>query len=145
MGQAGSVLHRQDPFSADRVGTIDDERRSREENPGRRGRGRDVRPYGLDVFGSRGGGLVHDHQIRHPQVRLPGMVGQLVPGPVRIGDHDVEIGPEERQIVVPAIPHHDIAGLLGLTEDRLVVDAGEHDVPRRRCGSYSSRSSIVMS
>ena len=40
---------------------------------------------------------------------------------------DVEVRPVERQVVVPTVPEQDVALLLGLLEDRSVVDARVHD------------------
>ncbi|MET0715014.1 MAG: hypothetical protein ABWY57_08865 [Mycetocola sp.] len=50
-----------------------------------------------------------------------------MPGPEGIGHGDVEVRPVERQVVVPTFPEQDVALLLGLLEDRSVVDARVHD------------------
>ena len=71
------------------------------------------------------------------------MVGKLVPGPEGIGHGDVEVRPVERQVVVPTVPEKDVALLLGLLEDRAVVDARVYDRAGLDVRSYSSRSSIV--
>ena len=56
------------------------------------------------------------------------MVAQLVPGPVRVDDDDVHVGPDERRVVVAAVPHDHVRLLLGGLEDRRVVDAREDEV-----------------
>ena len=84
------------------------------------------------VDGSLLGGvdLVDDDHVGHAQVGLAGVVAPLVTGAERVGHDDVEVGAEERQVVVAAIPDDDVGLLLGLAQDGLVVDAGEDDAPR---------------
>ena len=52
-------------------------------------------------------------------------------GAVRIDEHEVEVGPDERRVVVAALPDDDVGLVLSQVEDLRVVDAGEDDVP---CG-----------
>ena len=51
-------------------------------------------------------------------------------GPKRIDDHYEQIRPEEREVVVSAVPDHDVGLLLRLLEDLAVVDTGVHDHPQ---------------
>ncbi len=55
------------------------------------------------------------------------MIGELVAGPVRVGDHNVQVRPQERQVVVAAVPENHIAVNLRPPQDLLVVDPREHD------------------
>ena len=71
--------------------------------------------------------LVDDDDVGHAEVRLARVVAQLVPGAKRVGDDNVQARPEERQVVVPAVPDHDVGLLLGLAQDLLVVDSRVHD------------------
>ena len=57
---------------------------------------------------------------------------ELVPGAEWVDDDDVEVGLEERQVVVAAVPDDHVALFLGPLEDRLVVDARVDDDPRAR-------------
>ena len=66
--------------------------------------------------------------MRHAQVRLAGVVAQLVSRPVRVDDDDVNVRLDERRVVVAAVPDDDVGFLLGGLEDRCVVDAGEDEV-----------------
>ena len=49
-------------------------------------------------------------------------------GPVRVDDDDVQVGPDERRVVVAAVPHDHVGLVLGGLQDRAVVDAGEDEV-----------------
>ena len=72
--------------------------------------------------------LVDDAHVRQAQVRLARVVAQLVTRPVRVDDGDVHVRPDERRVVVAAVPDDDVGLLLGGREDRGVVDAGEDEV-----------------
>ncbi len=50
-----------------------------------------------------------------------------MPGPVGVGDDDLEVGLVEGEVVVAAVPEDDVGFLLGLAEDGPVVDAGVDD------------------
>src|SRR3989304_1443796 len=63
--------------------------------------------------------------------RPAGEGGRLVAGPVRVGEDDLEVGPEEGQVVVAAVPEDDVGLALGRAQDALVVDAGEDEVAGR--------------
>ena len=64
-----------------------------------------------------------------PHIGLARVVAQLVSRPVGVGDHDQVVGPEERQIVVAAVPEHDVGLLLAALQDRAVVHPGVNHVP----------------
>jgi len=65
------------------------------------------------------------------QVGLQGMVGGLVPGPVRVRDHDLQPRAEERQVVDAAVPDDHLHLPLGFGQDRDVVDTDVHHAARR--------------
>src|SRR2546430_13935517 len=65
---------------------------------------------------------VDDADVGHAQVRLAGVVAQLVAGAVRIDDDDVQVRLDERRVVVTAVPQHDIRLFLGRAQDPLVVE-----------------------
>ena len=94
----------------------------------------------LDALRRGGVHLVHDADVGHAEVRLAGVVAQLVPGAVRVDDDDEEVGPEERRVVVAAVPEDHVGLLLGLREDAPVVDAGEDEVAPRRCAARTPRA-----
>ena len=48
--------------------------------------------------------------------------------PQCIGQGDVQIGPDEREIIVAAIPQDDVGFLLCRAEDVGVIDAGEDEI-----------------
>jgi len=54
------------------------------------------------------------------------VVAQLVAGPQRVGHGDVQVGREEREVVVAAVPDDDVGLGLGAIQDGAVVDAGVH-------------------
>ena len=72
--------------------------------------------------------LVHDADVGHAQVGLARVVARLVPRPVRVDDDEVQVRPDERRVVVAAVPEDHVGLLLGRVEDRRVVDPGEDDV-----------------
>jgi hypothetical protein len=53
-----------------------------------------------------------------------------VADPQRVGDHDVQVGPVERQVVVAAVPQQDVGLGLGPLQDGVVVDPGVDDRAR---------------
>ncbi len=60
------------------------------------------------------------------------MMGRDLAGAQRVGDRDVEVGPDEGKVVVPAVPDDDVGFPLGRREDRGIVDACEHQVAERK-------------
>ncbi len=68
------------------------------------------------------------------EVGFAGVVGRLVTGPVRVGHHDLEVGPVEGQVVVAAIPEDDVGLFLGLGQDRAIVHSGIDDAARHDVG-----------
>src|SRR5205085_7223872 len=87
--------------------------------------------HGVDSLLRGAVDLVHDAYVRHTQVRLTRVVPQLVSGTMWIDDDDVQIRFDERRVVVAAVPEDDIRLALGCTQDALVVDPGEDEVPLR--------------
>jgi hypothetical protein len=53
---------------------------------------------------------------------------------MRIDDDDVQVGLDERRVVVAAVPEDDVRFLLRRAQDALVVDAGEDEVPLGEVG-----------
>ncbi len=49
-------------------------------------------------------------------------------GPVRVENDEMEVGPDERRVVVAAFPDDHIGLVLGQVEDLRVVDAGKDEV-----------------
>ena len=82
----------------------------------------------IDSFLRRAVHLVDDADVRHAQVRLARVVAQLVSGTVRIDDDDVEVGLDERRVVVAAVPEDHVGFLFRRAQDLLVVDPGEDEV-----------------
>ena len=72
--------------------------------------------------------LADHHHVGATQVGLAGVVPGLVSGAVGIDQDDLEIRSIKGQVVVAAVPEHDVGLALGGPEDLLVVDAGEHHV-----------------
>jgi hypothetical protein len=127
VGQGRAVLDDQDPGAG--------QGRSRLQR--HRGRGPDDgRPWvgGGDVGGDGGDGgrfgavnLVDHHHVGHAQVGLARVVAQLVAWPQRVGHSDVQVGGEEREVVVAAVPDDHVGVVLGPVQDPAVVHAGVHD------------------
>ena len=82
----------------------------------------------IDSFLRRAVHLVDDADVRHAEVRLARVVAQLVPWAVRIDDDDVEVGLDERRVVIAAVPQDHVGFLFRRAQDLLVVDAGEDEV-----------------
>ncbi len=72
----------------------------------------------LDVGRPRRVALGDDDDVSHPDVGLAGVVCRLVAGAQRVGQHDVQVGHVERQVVVAAVPEDDVGLLLGLRRIR---------------------------
>ncbi len=83
--------------------------------------------FDLDRIG--GIHLVDDQEVRHQEIGLARVVGELVTRSMRIDERDVEIGAIKGCVVVAAVPQDDVGLLLGLTNDLLVVDAGKDYKP----------------
>src|SRR5512140_2777625 len=127
VGQGRAVLDDEDALAADPFAVLDD---GRGVGPDDLGLGVDLLGVGenrVDAFLRGRVHLVDDDDVGPAEVRLAGIVGELVPGPVRVGDDDLEVRLVERKVVVAAVPKDDVGFLLGLLEDGAVVDAGVDD------------------
>jgi hypothetical protein len=92
--------------------------------------GVDVLGVGLDGVDAGGLGradLVDQDHVGAGEVLSAREVVELVPGPVRVGHDDPQVGFEKRRVVVAAVPDDDVRLLLGRGEDRRVVGACVHD------------------
>ena len=129
MCQRRAVLDREDTLAGD-LGhvALDVERRGGEHDLRARVVGADRVEHGVDALLGRAVHLVHDADVGHAQVGLARVVAELVPGSVRVDDDDVEVGLDERRVVVAAVPDDHVRLLLGAGEDRRVVDPGEDEV-----------------
>ena len=73
--------------------------------------------------------LVDDADVGHAQVGLARVVAELVARPVRVADDEVQVGLDERRVVVAPVPDDHVGLLLRAGEDGAVVDPGEDEVP----------------
>ncbi len=129
MGQRRPVLDREHPLAGDFAGVaFDVERGSGEDDARVRVVDPDRVEHRVDPLLARAVHLVHDADVRHAQVRLARVIAELVAGPVRVDDDDVQVGLDERRVVVAAVPEDDVGLLLGRVQDRAVVDPGEDEV-----------------
>lgn len=128
VSQGRAVLDDQDALAAHVLAALDEERRGSLEDRGARIQRLQILADGLHVGVVGGIDFVQHEGICHADVRLAGIVGELVTRAMRIGDHDVQIGDEEGQIVVAAIPQDDIRLVFGAGEDGGVIHAGEDHV-----------------
>ena len=90
---------------------------------------RDRREDGFDALGRGAVDLVHEADVRHAKVLLAGVVAELVPGAMRVADHDVDVGRDEGHVVVPAVPQDHVGLFLCGGQDLGVIDPGEDEVP----------------
>ncbi len=129
MRERRPVLDDGHPLPFDRA-ALERQRRAGEDHLGPGVEGGDVGSDRLD--GARLGRihLVDDDDIGHPEVGFTRVVVHLVARPERIRDHHEEVRLVEREVVVTAVPEDDVGLLLGLTEDRLIVDPGVKDPAR---------------
>src|SRR4029453_8086144 len=126
VGQGGPVLDHQDPPAGDQLGVLDPYRPGRLDHHRARVELLEVLLQGGDLLGCGLVDLVDDQHVGRPGVGLAGVVAGLVPGPQRVGDHDVQVGTVERQVVVAAVPQQDLGLGLGPLQDGVVVDPGVH-------------------
>ena len=77
-----------------------------------------------EVRGRSRVGFGDHHDVGHAQHRFTGMVTGLVAGAQRVDQNDVQIWPDEREIIVTAVPQDHVGLSLGKAHDRRVVDAG---------------------
>ena len=82
----------------------------------------------LHRAGFGGIGLRHQHDVGHAQHRFARMVGRFVARAQGIDQHDVQVGADERKIVVAAVPQDEIGFAPGLLDDADVIHAGIDDV-----------------
>ena len=78
------------------------------------------------VGGSSRVDLVDDHDVGPQQAGLTRVVRELMTGPQRVDDGDLEVGDEEGEVVVASVPDDNVTLCLGLAQDLLVVDPGVH-------------------
>src|SRR6266511_966884 len=130
--QRRAVLDRENALAADAAGVALDIDRRRGQHDARIGVSVDRVQHAVDAVLLRAVDLVHDADVRHAQVRLTGVIAQLVSRPVRVDDDDVQIGTDERRVVVAAVPDDHFGVALREVEDRRVVDAGEDEVSLRQ-------------
>ncbi len=127
--QGRPVLDHEHPGAPDRLRAVGRDRRGRLDDRRARVERPHARPDRREAVHGRGVHLVDDDDVRAEEVDPTGEVRALVAGPVRIDHRDVNVGTEERQVVVAAVPEDHVAlGLRG-REDGRVVDAGEHREP----------------
>ena len=67
--------------------------------------------------------LALDDNVGHPQHGLSRMMRGLVTGPQRVDQNDVEARPDEREVVVSAVPQDDVRFIVDNIEDAGIVDS----------------------
>ena len=127
--ERGAVLDHQHHLALEQLGLVDEQRAVGADDNRLRVARLDVRLDHVDPLLRGALDLVDDHHVGAQQVHLARVIQELVPRPVRVDDHDLEVRLVERQVVVPAVPDDDVGLLLRLGEDRAVVDAGIDDDP----------------
>ena len=125
--QRRAVLDDEHALAGDALRVVHHDRRGGLDDDGGAVDAPDVGAQRVDGGDVGGVHLVDDDDVRHPQVGLAGVVGQLVPDAQRVRDDDVEVGLVERRVVVAAVPQDDVRLLLRLRQDVAVVDAGVDD------------------
>ena len=134
VGQGRAVLDHQDPLAGDQLGVLDPDRAGRLDHHRAGVELLELLLEGGDLLGGGLVDLVDDQHVGGPGVGLAGVVAGLVPGPQRVGDHDVQVGTVERQVVVAAVPQQHVGLGLGPLQDGVVVDPGVHDRARGQVG-----------
>src|SRR6266508_369041 len=86
--QRRAVLDRENALAADAAGVALDIDRRRGQHDARIGVSVDRVQHAVDAVLLRAVDLVHDADVRHAQVRLTGVIAQLVSRPVRVDDDD---------------------------------------------------------
>src|SRR5690606_8937985 len=124
VGERGTILHHQRPLAPYSVRVLDGDGRFGHHHRGRGVDGFGGVQHGLDIRRAGGVDLVHHQHVGHAEVGLAGVVRRLVAGTVRVDDGDGQVGPEEREVVVAAVPQDDVGFALSLLQDLAVVDAG---------------------
>ncbi len=134
VGEGRSILHHQDPLAADGSGVRHGDGRGCLYDVGIGVDLLHVPSDDLQVLRPRRVHFIDDDHIRHPQVGLPGVVGQLISRPVGIHQNDVEIRLAEGEVVVPTIPEDDLRLFLGLLQDCPVVHPSVYHNPAVHVG-----------
>src|SRR5665647_79201 len=91
VGQGRSVLDDQDALAGDAAAVLDD---GRGVGPDDLGLGVELPGVGQDRFDAFRRGRVHlvdDDDVGPAEIDRPGVIGELVPGPVGVGDDDLEV------------------------------------------------------
>lgn len=84
----------------------------------------DILPDSFDIVLLGGIDLVDDEHIGAAQIDLARVIGQFVPGAVRIDHNDLKIGLVERRVIVAAIPQNHVGFFLGGTQNLFVIHTG---------------------
>ena len=50
----------------------------------------------------------HQHNVGHAQHGFAGVVAGLMAGPQRVDQHDVQVRPDERKVVVASVPENNV-------------------------------------
>ena len=87
----------------------------------------DMAAHHGDVIGGGGIYLVNDGDVGQAQIGLPGVIEQFMPRPQGIEEDHVDIGMEERRIVIAPIPDDDLGLLLRPGEDLAIIDPAIDD------------------
>src|SRR5712691_4618216 len=129
MGERWTVFDRENALPANLDAVVRRDRRRGFDEDDVRVHAPDILLHKLDVLGRRRVDLVDHDDVGQADVRLAGIVRELVTWAERIRDDDEQVRAEERRIVVPAVPKEDLRLLLRLAEDLFVVYAGVDDSP----------------
>ncbi len=68
--------------------------------------------------------FIDDDHLCSQQVDLTGEIHQLISGPVRVHQHNFEVGLEKGKIIVASVPKYDVRLLLRFLQYFLVVHSG---------------------
>ena len=124
VGQGGAVLHHQDPLPGHDLAAFHQERGSGVHHGGLGVQAQDAGPHRVHPFGGGGFDLVDHDDVGPQQIHASREVGQLVPRAVGVHQGDPEVRLEEGDVVVAAVPEHDLGLFLGFGQDGRVVHPG---------------------
>ena len=147
VSQCRTVFHNEDFLALEEFGFVNREDGSSVDLLGRRVDFAQVGADSVDVVQRGGVDLVDDDDVSHAGDDLTRIVAHLGTGTQRVGNADGQIGNVEREVVVTAVPQHDVAAVgivlgtshlnplaglrifgLATLQDSFVVDTSVDDV-----------------
>ena len=126
MSQCRPILDHEHPLAGDFFPAVNEKRGSGVDDDGRRIAFADAFTHGEDVVDVGRVDFVDHDDVSPLEIDLSRIIGAFVTRAVGVCDDDLQVGLEERKIVVPAVPEYDVGHLFRFPQNRFVIDPGKH-------------------